>query len=1149
MRSLAKADKPNTKSREQNEFGTDQSAIKQTFQMRKWELNKPEMNMRRTQFTNCVPAILLGLALQSALQSPAQTTGGGSGNILPGTLLTIESIQVEGTNIVVKVDASSDIKTVVLESRLRVGGGSWDPRAVQRLGDFTTPVKVVTFRIPRTEQMELIRARGDTTEALPAAFFQGTNSIDYAFSGVGNNLAAAPPMVNGADAVKTFATPAENVAGTAAPSRAVVESDIWKIDGDTLYFFNQYRGLQVIDISKPDAPVIRGTFELPAAGEQMYLPGPNQVVLLARDNCNWGATAESELILLEVKNGQPASVAELAISGQIRESRLVGSALYVVSERYQPILFAAKPGDKPQQVWEWGSLVLSFDLSDFAKPVARSKEWVSSGLYQNINAIMATDRFLFVAAPASGQNSWNGNSDIHVFDISAPDGTMQVLSTISAKGKVKDKFKMNLSGNTFSAVTETWGSPMTTQVETYSLAEPKSPQRLGVLKIIEREQLHATRFDGDLLYAVTFFRIDPLWIIDLSDPASPKKVSELEIPGYSTYIQPLDGRLVTIGLDNTAGWRTSVQLFDVQNPAKPSLLSKVTLGEQYSSSEANYDEKAFGVLPEDKLLLVPYSSYGANGFFQGVHIIDLERDTLRKRGAIEHELQPRRATLHRDRILSVSGLELLSVDATDRDHPKVVSTTELSWAADRVYLQGPLLVEVSSQWNAPVSLRVALADSPSKVLKQMNLSDVPFLGATARDQRLYVVQGKSTEFVWEKDPANNQSRLVGTNDATLTLSVLDLSKLPEITLLSQTKTQFENKYWSSLTALWPKPGLLVWNSSAYGGPWRILAVDAAVGAPTAAPSVAAPVDSRVAFAPWFGSSEALFLAYDVADGSKPNFLSQVKLNGTNYWWSFSKAIAVDGLVYVSHQASEYLPYVKPPPWMYGAKPTIEPPPGVWAQRYFLDVINYSDPKEPSTRKPVAIPGALIGVARKGQLLYTQGYRYTDVEKWSEMREWLDAVAYDGVEAHGVDSLALPQTWPHPVLAADANVFLGRVPDVRAASTQTGDAKVVDPTTPAATTGTLEVWTVVDTGKFVRLSSTALNSPANDLKGFGNLLAAQVNSKVQLYDATNPADLKLRSSGAPIGCIGYNLEFAVGAVDRGLWIPLGQYGVTRIPISQ
>ena len=50
---------------------------------------------------------------------------------------------------------------------------------------------------------------------------------------------------------------------TSSDTRSVVESDIWKIDGDTMYFFNQNRGLQVIDVSNPDLPVLTGTYDLP----------------------------------------------------------------------------------------------------------------------------------------------------------------------------------------------------------------------------------------------------------------------------------------------------------------------------------------------------------------------------------------------------------------------------------------------------------------------------------------------------------------------------------------------------------------------------------------------------------------------------------------------------------------------------------------------------------------------------------------------------------------------------------------------------------------------------------------------------------------------------------------------------------------------
>ena len=67
-----------------------------------------------------------------------------------------------------------------------------------------------------------------------------------------------------------------------------------------------------------------------------------------------------------------------------------------------------------------------------------------------------------------------------------------------------------------------------------------------------------------------------------------------------------------------------------------------------------------------------------------MQLIDLDGNTITKRGAITQNLAARRATVHGGRILSISSQELLTVDATDRDHPNVVKTTELAWEADRV---------------------------------------------------------------------------------------------------------------------------------------------------------------------------------------------------------------------------------------------------------------------------------------------------------------------------------------------------------------------------------------------------------------------------------------------------------------------------------
>ncbi len=96
------------------------------------------------------------------------------------------------------------------------------------------------------------------------------------------------------------------------------------------------------------------------------------------------------------------------------------------------------------------------------------------------------------------------------------------------------------------------------------------------------EQIQAVRFLGDKAYVVTFRQTDPLFVVDLADPTRPRLAGELEIPGFSSYLHPVDdGHLVGVGTDgdeqgNTFG--TVVSLFDVTNPASPARTAKLSIG-------------------------------------------------------------------------------------------------------------------------------------------------------------------------------------------------------------------------------------------------------------------------------------------------------------------------------------------------------------------------------------------------------------------------------------------------------------------------------------------------------------------------------------------------------------------------------------------
>ncbi len=1036
---------------------------------------------------------------------------------IANTSPAITAIRIESTNILVSVRVPEGLRRVTLEARERLGRGAWEPRSVARLDGTGGSI---TFRLPRSRALEMMRVRADATDPLPSAFYTGTTEFQEV-AGASQNPTGVFPGAN---------LDSQNNAQPQEP-REVVESDIWKIRGQTLYFFNQLRGLQAIDLANPDAPRLRGTLELPAVGEEMYTLGDHHVVLLARNGCSYN---ESEVIIAVDHGTAPTITARLPISGYLQESRLVGTALYVATSSYRQSAAANGNG----VVWEWGTQVFGFDLSNPDAPLARNSLWFPG----SAQAVTATDRLLFVVTQDPA-NWWQ--STIQSVDITSPDGTLSRHEAIRTAGRVPDKFKLQWADGILTTVSEDWRATanrrVTTMIESFRLPDPRSAGPIGVVKLDQLEvgrgeQLHATRFDGRRLYVVTFFRIDPLFVIDLSNPSSLRVAGSVDVPGWSTYIRPMGDRLVTIGIETN---RVAVSLFNVSNPTAPVLTDRVRLGDHYSWSEANWDEQAFSVLPEAGLILVPYSGDTTNGYASKVQLIDFNRSSLTARGVIEHQFQPRRATLYADRVLSVSGWELLSVDATDRDHPAVRSNLALAWPVDRVFLAGDFLVELGGAgsrgwWSTTEkpSLKIAAAGSPNSILNETELKPLSILAATVRASTLYVAQGTAFSGFFPVPLADGA--VAGSADGKLLLTAFDLSALPTVRKLGETEVALAGGSVSGdVQALWPKPDLLVLVGGASYGWWDCLACASPVG------PIAANVAGAQLIRPWpMASGGGRLIAFDVHDRTAPRFVSDVDL-GTNGWWNFSAASTANGMVYLSHQLSFFIEEpvpIDPDPIDRLVGPVIWPG-GNWIARSYLDVVDYEDPAQPLVRRPVNIPGKLNGVSGDGALLFTVGARSSKLDATGSWTEHLDASAYDGVAAHLVDSLPLPAAWPHPVLVSDGNIFIGW-PDYGTNA----------PTTAAHS---VQAWSVSSAGNFTRLSRTPVSNAASSLAAFGSLLAVQqADNSLTLLDVSNPAAPRRIGDGRPSGCQWYDLTHADGRLEgdsalNGLWLPLGAYGVARV----
>ncbi|MEI6342997.1 MAG: beta-propeller domain-containing protein [Verrucomicrobiota bacterium] len=1077
----------------------------------------------------------------------------------------IRSIRPKGTNLVVTVAVDDVARRITVEGRPRLGPGGWLPRATRWVAEREGEV---TVEVPMTSDLEILRVRSEAERdlPLPARFFADATRFDGQRSVSTNPPAIATPDLP----VNTLGPGVPNdskLSEGAGGGRAVVESDIWQVSGSTLFFFNNVRGLQVIDLDQPDRPVLRGTLPMAAQGEQMYLlpggqKGESWLALLASDACD-GQTGG--VVMVRVADLQPAEVTRIPYDGQVRESRLVGSVLYIASQRWGPASDPAANG-----AWRAETLVQSIDLADPAKPVSR----VAAMIPAATDAIQATDRFLLVATsgPASGKDDptqmpWMrpGVHGVTVFDISDPSGVVVQKGTALVRGRVQDKFKMGLSGDTLTAISQrdpefrlvtrtnrvvrTVGSngerldppvieefvyndyvrvtPSQTWLETFSLAVPEKPEPLGSLKVITDESLFATRYVGNRAYVVTFRVIDPLWVIDLSDPRNPAIKGELQIPGYSSYLEPIgNDRLMAVGVEQS---RATVALFDVQDAAKPRQLSKVYLGTGWSWSEANSDEKAFKYLPTLGMALVPWQGTEGNAWTQGMQIVDVAGDKLVKRGLVQHSMAARRATVLGDRLVSLSGQELLVVDATDRDQPVVKADLDLSFPAERVRVDGDRLDVVGSASGKGPRLSRVKASVPDAPIGSLDLPPFTVVGMERFGATLHLLQFEPDTYRQEPRVMTNvvvggkgdaggwiTNHIVFTNwnqvviPGRLHVTEVGFDGDQPLRLGASSIERPEGYYGGSMKGLLAGVGSIVWVESDAGGilPWARPGGGMLWDGPAILPGRRGG---------WWGWRNTLALVTeDASSPGRPRLAATLVLGGKEGVSGFSGAHVAEGKVHVSH--SEWIVREEEGPKDRDGNPT-----RWWTTetRHVLDVVDVTNPSEPLLRKPLGLPAELAGVSHRGALLYTTGATTNSAPGTTQ----LTALAYDGLVVAPV---------------AEASVGDGS----GAVVLEGGRILTVEPALKEGTKAQLVSWALGSDARWVRQESLPLRGSWATLRRLGPLVLADTDVGMSFFRSTADGMVALGEGPRPCGFWG---DWAAGdaGADAVAWLPRGDSGLVRL----
>ena len=485
--------------------------------------------------------------------------------------------------------------------------------------------------------------------------------------------------------------------------REIVESDIYKFDGNVLWLANQYKGLIAVDTKDPEHLKILGNLRFQGYVGEMYLQDGRAYILVSYTNSSYeyadiyySGRTYSKLMVVNTEDPKNLSlIGEFEIEGWITDSRQVGDVIYVASTEYTYSWYGCD-GEGGQSGSDQIS-IMSINVKDPKNIKMVDKVSVEGYGY----TLYVSQKSIYVAE--ADTYYWTEDYDkgypVTMFDISDPEGKIVKKAEFRTDGFMSDRWKMHEVGNTFFAVSSStsWGNG-DSMIESFDISDPKNIKKLDKLVFMTDQQLYGTKFEGDRMYAVTYFQQDPLHVIDISDPANLKQLGELEVPGWSDFIEVRGTTILAVGRDDS---KTKVSMYDVADPEDPKEVNTVEIGSGYSYSEANYDWKAFKIFDDLGLILLPIIDYGNSWEpLYKLYLIDFDLDKgLKARGYIASDSYVRRGVAIQDLIFSIGENHVVLADAADRDKPKVLSELTLASYVGNTTRCGQYLCGLDGYYN------------------------------------------------------------------------------------------------------------------------------------------------------------------------------------------------------------------------------------------------------------------------------------------------------------------------------------------------------------------------------------------------------------------------------------------------------------------
>jgi len=447
----------------------------------------------------------------------------------------------------------------------------------------------------------------------------------------GSGLAEKPTTDSSVNATKPTTTPNSNNAQseTVNQVQGVEEADIVKTDGKYIYCLRPNKGYLKI-VKAGDNPKLIGTFSVAENNlsfkEDMYLAGDRLVII----GVDYNDTKKTKALILDVGDPEkPKKLYTCEQSGRYEDSRLIGDKLYLITDYniYGNDVVSTKPETYVPLVdcknFEGAVLPESIYINDNCTKLNYT---VISGFSVKDGTLKGTQSFfggtytLYCSQNNIITAGYGKGDTTPIVRCSINDGEIKFEAEGEIKGTLLNQFSIDEHNGFFRFVTTESGmvessykdengrSVTSVKYQTSNslyILKSDLKQKSAIKNLAPDERIYSVRFMGNTAYFVTFRETDPLFSVDLSDPAKPKVLGALKIPGFSNYLFPFGkDKLLGVGKgdkgDSTSTRYVKLSMFDVSDPSNVTETSKEVLDDRFSSALETH--KATYINSEKKII-------------------------------------------------------------------------------------------------------------------------------------------------------------------------------------------------------------------------------------------------------------------------------------------------------------------------------------------------------------------------------------------------------------------------------------------------------------------------------------------------------------------------------------------------------------------